>query len=275
MDAPLVRAYLDALPDVPPDERSVARVRYCLATLQSPDIRYLVATIAGPRAAEVAEVARSVLGAAGARAAVLGPTLEGSSIDGAPIDDALIGQAGTLAAAAGYQLAATGAELGELVRRDAVVVLALTAFAEASQRVALLLDEAADPADPVHAPRPDLFVSLVSGSRLDATLALAPADRPLIVAGAPRERIEALEKERDAPVLLAGRDHAAEERSGRLIFSVRDERYVDFDPVAGRTGPDLEAGIATALALGAMGIRMREEWVLAGIERLRRAAVAT
>jgi hypothetical protein len=278
VDAPLVRAYLRALPDVPPDGKALDRVRTCLASLQSPDIRYLVALVLGPGAAEVARVAAAVLRAAGARTATLGRTLDETRIDGAPIDDALLAQAGTLAAAAGYQLRDSAPELGELTLREGVVILALTAFAEASQRVALLVDEAIDPGEPVHAPRPDLVVvGLVDADGAERALSLVPEGRPAVLPpleGEARARADARVAELGMPALVGGRDHRIVERDGRLEFAVRDAPYVTLDPVPGVEAWALSTGIAAALALGALGIRMREEWVQRGIDSLRAELVA-
>src|SRR5579859_1900588 len=147
VDASLVRAYLGALPDVPPDAKAVERVRFCLSTLQTPDVRYLLATVVGPGAARVADVISAVTEAAGAPTGVLGRSLADVTIGGAPLDDALLGRAGTLSASSGYQLADSRPDLGELSRRDGTILLGMTAFAEASQRVAILVDENACPDD--------------------------------------------------------------------------------------------------------------------------------
>lgn len=276
MDAPLVRAYLGALRDIPPDGRSLDRVRYCLRTLQSPDVRYLVAAVLGPGARGIARVAAAVLRAAGARTAILGRSLADSVTDGGPIDDELLARAGTLAAASGYQLADDRPELGELARRDALVVLALTAFAEAGHRAALLLDEAVDGRDPAHAPAADLVViGDVDDAGLDRAVGVVPEGRP-VVAGRLvdrlRERLEAHLGER--PLLLGGRDHRVEDRDDGLRVLIRDEAYVTVPAVEGIARSELSTGIAAALALGTMGIRMREDWVVTGIGSLRGAAVA-
>lgn len=268
-----MRAYLESLPDVPPGERSIERVRICLASLQSPDIRYLVATLLGPRSASVARVAAAVLRAAGARTATLGRSLEEALLDDGPIDDALLGRAGTLSAASGYQLADSAPQLGELSRREGVVILALIAFAEASERVALLLDAAIDPTDPVHAPRPDLVViGPLEAADVERAFALVPAGCPLVLAPLTPEageRADARLAKLGVPALVGGRDHRLVERDGQLEFLVRDEPYVRIDPVPGIGLPELSTGIATALALGALGIRMREDWIVAGITALR------
>lgn len=273
----MVRAYLDGLPDVPPDARSIQRVRTCLASLQNPDVRYLVATVSGPRASGVARVAAAVLRSAGAPTSTLRATLEQTGVDRGPLDDALLAKAGTMAAASGYQLAATAPELGELSRREATVILALTAFAESSQRVALLLDPGSDRHDPVHAPRPDLLV-IASGSWTEAAhaLDLAVEGVPLVIARpeeSARENTLSRVGELGVPALVGGRDYAVREREGDVELLVRDEPYVRFAPPALVDHEELATGIATALALGALGIRMREDWILAAMDELRGAPV--
>jgi hypothetical protein len=143
--------------------------------------------------------------------------------------------------------------------------------------VALLLDPAIDPHDPVHAPRPDLVVVATTVPALvDRALELAAEARPLVVApleGAARERAEARVKELGVPALIGGRDYALRSRDREVELLIREEPYVRFDPPAGIEAADLATGIATALALGALGIRMREEWVTNGLETLRGARV--
>lgn len=254
-------------------------MRFCLATLQSPDVRYLVATVLGPDARQIARVAAAVLGAAGAPAGILGRSITDTTVGGGSIDDALLARAGTLAAASGYQLADAGRDLGELSRREAHTILALTAFAEASQRVALLVDEAVVTEDPVHAPRPDVVViGSVDMDAAERAVAAIPEGRPAVVADLPAEvRVQVEERLERAgtPALIGGRDHRIDERDGRLAFVVRDEPYVTVDPVPGISSGALTTGIAAALALGVMGIRMREEWVTEGLASLRAQPVAT
>lgn len=250
-------------------------MRYCLRTLQSPDVRYLVAPVVGRGAPGIARVAAAVLRAAGARTAILGRSLGDTAVDGGPIDDELLGQAGTLAAASGYQLADDRPAMGSLLRRDAEVILALTAFAESAQRVALLVDEAVDLADPIHAPAPDLVVAgAIDGVAVDAVLSLVPEDRPLVTAALDEDaasRLEAAAAGRS--LLLGGRDHRMRDRDGALELVIRDEPYVAVEPLAGIEPWQLATGIAAALGLGMMGIRMREDWVVAGIASLRAEAL--
>ena len=273
-----MRAYLEALPDLPSDGKGLERVRFCLSALLGPDLRYLVATVLGPDAPAIARTAAAVLRAAGAPTGILGRSLADTTVDGVPIDDALLARAGTLAAASGYQLADSRRDLGQLTRREGSVILALTAFAEASQRVALLIDAAIVPSDVAHAPRPDLIViGSVDGENVDRALALLPAEGPVLVSALPsdaRARVEERVAALGVPALLGDRDHRIDEREGRLVFSVRDEPYVTFDRVPGVERGALATGIAAALALGVMGIRMREEWVTQGIATLAAEPVA-
>jgi folylpolyglutamate synthase/dihydropteroate synthase len=279
VDAALVRAYLDSLADLPPGERSVERVRTCLASLQNPDVRYLVATVIGPAAPGVARVAAAVLRSAGARTATLGATLDRTLVDRDAMDDALLAKAGTMAAASGYQLAASAPELGELTRREGRVILALTAFAESSQRVALLLDPASDRHDPIHAPRPDLVVIASRGwAEVERALDHLGASQPTpVVVATPEERAREVVLSRvtelGVPALIGGRDYSIREQGSEVEMLVRDETYVRFEPPALVDHDELATGIATALALGALGIRMREEWILAGMDELRGAPV--
>jgi hypothetical protein len=280
VDAPLVRAFLEALPDTAPDPRAIARVRAALASLQDPDVRYLAATVLGPEAPAVARVMAAVLQAAGAPTATLCGLLSETTLSGAPLDDALFAAAGTLAASAVYQLHQTQPALGEVGRREASVLLGLIAFAEGGQRVALLLDEEIEPADPVHAPAPDLVViTRAPVGAVARAVELVPRGRPAVAAaldGDARAAVESWEKRSGSPLLLGGRDHDVRQEAGRLTFLVRGEPYVSFDQVPGIDATDLSCALAASLALGTLGIRMREEWLTAGLDALRaREHVAT
>jgi hypothetical protein len=50
---------------------------------------------------------------------------------------------------------------------------------------------------------------------------------------------------------------------------VRGEPYVSVDPIPHVTSEELSCGLASALALGTLGIRMREEWFTRGLDALR------
>jgi hypothetical protein len=278
VDATLVRAFLDALPDAPPDGRAIARVRACLASLQDPDVRYLVACLVGPEGPAVARVMTAVLEAAGAPTGTVGTV---TTLSGAPIDDALFSAAGTQAASAVYTVHETRPDLGEVGRREASVLLGLVAFAEGGRRVGLLVDEDVVPGDPVHAPSPDVVVIAGVGASGFVTAAeLAPEGRT-VIAMAPaddaRTAIEEWEKRPDRRLLLGGRDHALRrDAGGHCTFTVRGDPYVAFVPVDGIDDAQMSCALAACLALGALGIRMREDWFVAGLDALRaRDGVAT
>ncbi|MBI2983872.1 MAG: hypothetical protein HYY42_06835 [Chloroflexi bacterium] len=159
------------------------------------------------------------------------------------------------------------------------MILALTAFAEASQRVALLVDADVAPGDVAHAAHPDLVVvGRVDREGADRALSLLPPDRPVVISVLPSEvrtHVEERVTAMGVPALLGDRDHRIDERDGRLVFTVRDEPYVTIDAVPGIERSALATGVAAALALGVMGIRMREEWVTQGIATLRAELVAS
>jgi hypothetical protein len=279
VDATLVRAFLDALPDAPPDGRAIARVRACLASLQDPDVRYLVACLVGPDAPDVARVMTAVLEAAGAPTGTVGATT--TTLSGAPMDEALFSAAGTHAASAVYTVHETRPDLGEVGRREASVLLGLVALAEGGARAGLLLDEDVVPGDPVHAPSPDVVVIAgVGASDIVAAAELAPEGRT-VIAMAPgddaRAAIEQWEKRPDRRLLLGGRDHALRrDAGGHCTFTVRGDPYVSFAPVDGIDDAEMSCALAACLAVGALGIRMREDWFVAGLDALRaRDHVAT
>ena len=269
-----MRAFLEALPDRQIDTGAIARVRSCLASLVDPDVRYLVAAVIGPDAAPVARVMAAVLEAAGAPTGTMTRSLHDIRLSGAPLDDALIAASGTETASAVYTLHETQPALGEVTRREANVLLGLIAFAKAGRRVALLLDEEGTGADPVHGPTPDLVV-ITRGplETIQRALALVPSGRPAVAASLDDDARDAtLEWERTSgsPLLLGDRDHEVRAGDGGpWAFAVRGEPYVSFEPVAGIDPIQMSCGLAAALAIGALGIRMREEWLIRGLDALR------
>ena len=280
MDAPLVRTYLEALSDAPIDPGAIPRVRACLASLQDPDVRYLVAAIVGPDAAAVGRVMSAVLEAAGAPTGTLGCSLDDITLSGIPLDDGLIAAAGTHAASAIYTLHETKPALGETGRREAVVLLGLVAFAEGGRRVALLLDDAIREGDPTHAPMPDLVVlTPAPPDAIARGLRLIPNGRPAVVAALgddARQPVVEWDKATGSPLLLGGRDHEVRpDAGGRLTFVVRGEPYVSFDPIPGLDPVELSCALASSLALGTLGIRMREDWFTAGLDALRSEAMVS
>lgn len=270
MDAATVRAFLGALPDQPPGPQAIERVRVCLASLQHPDVRYLVALILGPGAPEIASVARAVLEAAGAPTGILGRGIESIRVRGAALDEPLLATAGTLVAAASYQLPANRPELGELGSREAVVALALTAFAEASQRVALIVDEPIEAGAPAHAPKPDLVaLGRITRDAAARALQLIPAGCPVVTApleGDLSATIVDRARRQGSPVLLGGRDFTYDADLNGIDLHVGGESYRGLARGGAADPADLVTGIVAALGLGALGIRMREEWVREGAE---------
>lgn len=260
-----MRAFLAAADDRPPDAAGIARVRAGLEILGRPDVRYLVATVRGTGAATIARYARAIVEAAGAPA--------GTSGD--PLGDAQLGAAGTESASAGYSLGASRPELGELGRAELMLLIELTAFAAENRRVVLLVDPgpvaAATLFDAVAA---DVLVFSGPEDEIAAALGAVPAGRPVIVlppfppsdvaAGAP-DRLDAVGTERGIPLLRAGREVRVERRDGALAVTVAGETYDRLAAAAGDDPWSVAAGVATALAIALLGIRMRPEWISRGV----------
>ena len=260
-----MRAFLAAADERPPDPAGVARVRAGLEILGRPDIRYLVATVRGSGAVTIARYARAILEAAGA------PT----GMPGDPMGDELFGAAGTESASAGYSLGASRPDLGELSRADLALLLELTALAAVNRRVVLLVD-----AGPVGATT--LFdaiaadVSVFSGLEDDIASALGavPAGRPVVVipptppppvGGDDHDRIDRVATERGIAILRAGREVSVDRRDRSLAVTVAGETYAGLASAAGDDPWHVAAGVATALAVALLGIRMRPEWVVRGV----------
>jgi hypothetical protein len=252
VDAALVREFLSTLPDRPNDAATVARIRAYLEALGRPDVRYLVATIRGTGAQVVARYARGVLEAAGATVAAASD----------PVDDPLLAIAGTSVAAIAYQLNALHPELGEPSRDDAAALIAFVAHAEASRRVLLLVDEAIDPRSPLHGAVPDVIaIARASDEAVSSAIADAPERRPFVLAPRDATGLGPALRARALPYVLGGRDFVVAGSTAAFDLAVGDERYVDL-PVGPGDDPELAAtGIVTALAIGALGVRMRAEWV--------------
>jgi hypothetical protein len=261
VDAALVREFLLTLPDRPNDAGTVARMRGYLEALGRPDVRYLVGAIRGGGAPIIARYARAVLSAAGATVAALGD----------PLDEPLIAIAGTSVATIAYQLASDRRELGDPSRREIETLIAFVAHAEASRRILLLVDEEIDARAPVHGALPDVIsIGRASDGAVAAAIADAPERRPVILAPRDAAGIDAAMRQRALPYVLGGRDFVVTAAGPVLGLSVGDERYSDLALGAG-DDPQLAAtGIVTALAVAALGVRMRPEWV----EQGARAAAA-
>lgn len=255
MNATLVREFLLTLDDRLGDAGTVPRVRAYLEALGRPDVRYLVGTISGEGAGVVARYARGVLEAAGASVAALDD----------PLDDPLLAIAGTSVATIAYQLAALRPELGEISRRDGEALLAFVAHAEASRRVLLLVDEALDPRAPLHGALPDVIaIARASDDAVAAAIADAPERRPLVLAPRDAAGIAEAMRAHALPYVLGGRDFGATVSGQTFALVVGDERYPEL-PLGTGDDPELAAtGIVTALAIAALGVRMRPEWVELG-----------
>ena len=255
-----MREFVATLPDRPDDTATVARVRTYLEALGRPDVRYLVGTVRGGGARVVVRYARAVLEAAGATV--------GAADD--PIDDPLLAIAGTSVATIAYQLSASHPELGEPSRRDAETLVAFVAHAEASRRVLLLVDEAVDPRAPVHGALPDVIaIGRATDHAVAAVIADAPERRPVILA--PRDAagiagIDGAMRARALPYVLGGRDFVVSGSGKILDLAIGGERYAGL-ALGPSDDPDLAAtGIVTALAIAALGVRMRPEWVELGAQ---------
>jgi hypothetical protein len=255
VDAALVREFLLTLPERPNDAGTVARLRGHLEALGRPDVRYLVGMIRGGGADVVVRYARGVLEAAGATVAAAGD----------PLDTPLLAIAGTSVATIAYQLAALRPELGQLSRRDAEALLAFVAHAEASRRVLLLLDEELDGNAPLHGALPDVIaIARASDDAVARAIADAPDRRPVVLAPRDARGIDGAMRRRVLPYVLGGRDFVTSAVGGAMGLSIGDERYSELALGSG-DDPELAAtGIVTALAIAALGVRMRPEWVELG-----------
>ncbi len=238
-----------------------------------PDVRYLVARVSGGSAERIARVCAAVLHAAGAPTGLLArePLLPTG-----PLDDALYVRAGLLVLSGANQLGLNRPDLGEPSRREVDVALALTAFAEASLRVVLLVEEepGSDPAMAVVAA--DLAVlGRLGAEEVTAAFTGIADGTPIVCApqdAATRERVLALAKEHALPLLLGDREFSCEDGATTSDVVVAGQRYPALPRADDVAGWELATGIAAALGIGVLGVRMRDEWIVAGA---RAAAGAT
>ena len=252
-----MREFLATLPDRPDDVATVARIRSYLEALGRPDVRYLVGTVRGGGARVIERYARAVLEAAGATV--------GAADDA--IDDPLLAIAGTSVATIAYQLSASHPELGEPSRRDAETLVAFVAHAEASRRVLLLVDETLDPRAPVHGALPDVIaIGRATDDEVATAIADAPERRPVILTPREAAGIDGAMRARALPYVLGGRDFVVGRSARTLDLEIGDERYAGLG-LGPSDDPELAAtGIVTALAIAALGVRMRPEWVELGAQ---------
>ncbi len=269
MEGTGVRSLIEALAavaDGPAEERMRA-----LLDANRPDVRYLVARVAGGGARRIASVCAAVLIEAGAPTGVLDVE---PRLPTGPLDDALYARAGRLVLSAAYQLGLQRPELGECSRREVEVALALTAFAEASLRVVLLVEERPGYDAALGVVDADITVfGRLGDDHVETVLARLPEGRPFV--SAPQEpavhgRIDAVATERALPVLLGGREFTSEDADGHSDVIVVGERYAALPRGADTEGWELATGIAAALGVGALGVRMRTEWVIAGAREAAR-----
>lgn len=251
------------------------RMRALIAA-NRPDVRYLVVRVSGSAARPIAEVCAAVLGEAGAPTGILGSE---PRLPTGPLDDALYERAGRLALSAAYQLGVQRPELGECSRREVEVTLALTAFAEASMRVVLLVDEWPGADAPMSAVSADVSVlGRLTAEQVEVAIALLPDGRPVIAA--PQDdtvhgRVLAVATDRALPLLLGGRDFTAEDVADGSDVIVAGERYAALPRGEHVDGWMLATGIAAALGVGALGVRMRNEWVVSGARQAARRTISS
>ncbi len=271
MDARDLRAVIAMLPA---SARGPARERMrALIDANRPDVRYLIARVSGGSAERIARVCAAVLGAAGAPTGLLSGE---PSLPTGPLDDALYVRAGLLVLSGADRLGQNRPDLGEPSRREVEVALALTAFAEASLRVVLLVEEdpGADAALAVADADVVVLCRLAAGEAA-AVFSGIPDGTPVVCApqdAATRARVEALAQERALPLLLGEREFSHEDQGARTDVIVAGQRYASLPRSADVSGWELATGIAAALGIGALGVRMRDEWIVAGA---RAAAGAT
>jgi hypothetical protein len=267
-----VRAAIAALPATAPGP---ARERMrALVDTNRPDVRYLVARVSGGSAVRVARVAARILEAAGAPTGLL----EGDArLPAGPLDDALYLRAGSLVLSGAHQLGLTRPELGEPSRREVEVALALTAFAEASMRAVLLVESEPGADAPLLAADADIAVLCrLDAAGADAAFGVAPDGRPVVSApqdAATRDRVERLAHERSLPLLLGGRDFSHEDRGATTDVIVAGHRYPALPRGPRLAGWELATGVAAALGIGALGVLMRDEWVVAGAAEAAEATI--
>ena len=269
-----VRSLIESM-GVAAGEHAGERMR-ALIDASRPDVRYLVARVCGSAARPIAEVCAAVLAEAGAATGVL----DGEPrLPAGPLDGALYERAGHLVLSSAYQLGLQRPELGECSRREIEVTLALTAFAEASMRVVLLVEERPGADAPLSAVGADITVLCrLTAEHVEPALALLPDGRPVIAApqeDAVRGRIEAVATERGLPLLLGGRDFTAEDVADASDVIVAGERYAALPRGEHVDGWMLATGIAAALGVGMLGVRMRSEWVVAGAREAARRRMSS
>jgi dihydrofolate synthase/folylpolyglutamate synthase len=297
VDARTVRAFVRALPDnelsgVAPFASlgaGLRRTTTLLDTLGRPDVRYLVAQVAGTNGkGSTAAMLAAILEAAGARAGLYtSPHLrrweERIRISQLPIDDPLLARAGGLVIDAAMQI---GDEAALLTRFEFWTALACVAFAEASCRAAVLEVGLGGRYDATSATRVDLAVITRIGLDHTAVLghsraqiaaekaAIIRPDLPVVCALQPEDALEVIvgrARELNAPLLVCGRDVTWRRTEEGLDVTVLGQTYESLRvPLRGQYQDENAAtAVAAALALGTLGIQMRPEMIAAGIAAAR------
>lgn len=296
MDADTVRVFVRELPDYElggaPFADAGAGLRRTAALLDilgRPDVRYLVAQVAGTNGkGSTAAMLASILEAAGAKTGVYtSPHLrrweERIRIRGAVIDDGLLARAGEWVMDAALQL---GAREGDLTKFEFLTALAVVAFAEDSCRAAVLEVGLGGRYDATTAARVDLAVltrigldhTAILGDTLAAIAgekaAIIGARMPTVCGAQPDESravIVARAKEQDAPLLVAGQDFTWARTADGLDVTVLGETYGGLRPSLRGLYQDENAAtaVAAALGLGALGIKLMPSMVADGIAKAR------
>ena len=294
MDADTVRAFVRALPDYEMSGASpfadvgagLRRTERLLDLLGRPDVRYLVAQVAGTNGkGSTAAMLATILEAAGARTGLYtSPHLrrweERIRISGRVIDDALLARAGALVIDATLQSGDTP------TRFEFWTALASAAFAEDSCRAAVLEVGLGGRYDATTAARVDLAV--ITRIALDHTAILGPTREaiaaekaaivgermPLVVGAQEADSLAVIlarAKERASPHLVAGRDFSWRRTPDGLDVTVLGQAYAGLRvPLRGAYQEENAAtAVAAALGMGTLGIQITPEMVADGIARAR------
>ena len=292
-----MRAYVRALPDYEVSgampfagkDAGLRRTAKLLDLLGRPDVRYLVAQVAGTNGkGSTAAMLAAVLEAAGARTGLYtSPHLsrweERIRISGAIIDDDLLARAGALVLDAALSL--DPAE-GELTRFEFWTSLACVAFGLASCRAAVLEVGLGGRYDATTAARVDLAVitrigldhTAILGTTVEAIAAekaaIMRARMPAVVSPqvpAARDVIVTRAQALAAPLLLGGRDFRWARTTEGLDVTVLEQTYAGLRvPLKGLFQDENAAtAVASALALGTLGIKIRPEEIERGIAAAR------
>ncbi|HKW78322.1 MAG TPA: cyanophycin synthetase, partial [Candidatus Limnocylindria bacterium] len=297
LDADTIRAYVRELPDYEVTggspfagkDAGLRRTTKLLDLLGRPDVRYLVAQVAGTNGkGSTAAMLSSSLEAAGARTGLFtSPHLarweERIRISGAVIGDALLAESGALVLDAALQLEAAE---GDLTRFEFWTALACVAFGLAACRAAVLEVGLGGRYDATTAARVDLAVITRIGLDHTAILgnsveeiatekaAIMRARMPTVSAPqepAAREIITSRADALAAPLLLGGRDFTWVRTPEGLDVTVFAQTYAGLRlPLRGLfQDENASTAVAAALAMGTLGIKMRPEMIEAGIASAR------